>query len=186
MLANNPSGYLGLVLVAVIGASCNSTSADTSKPAVHAADHPATGSMDSRTPLPLTARMAAHQKQEMRDHLRVVQEITVALAKDDFDAITRSASRIGWSEQQAAMCKHMGAGAPGFAGVGENFHHTADGITEAAQRHDHAAVATALGATLATCVGCHEGYRQEIVDDAAFAKLGGPAAASCPMMMQGK
>ena len=57
--------------------------------------------------------MANHQKQEMRDHLRVVQEITVALTKDDFDAIASSAARIGWSDQQAMMCKHMGAGAPG-------------------------------------------------------------------------
>jgi hypothetical protein len=141
-------------------------------------------SLDSRTPVPLTAMMATHQKQEMRDHLRVVQEVVAALGKDDFDAIAKSAARIGWSEQQAAMCKHMGAGAPGFAEVGEHFHKTADSIAEAARHKDRAGVVTALGATLQTCTGCHETYRQEIVDGAAFAKLGGGSAMdpSCPMM----
>jgi hypothetical protein len=142
--------------------------------------------MDSRTPLPLTEMMATHQKQEMRDHLRVVQEITVALTKDDFDAIAKSAARIGWSDQQAMMCKHMGAGAPGFAEVGEHFHKTAVTIAEAAKRHDRAGVTAALGATLQTCVGCHDTYRQEIVDGATFEKAAGSAAggmdASCPMM----
>ena len=130
--------------------------------------------------------MANHQKREMRDHLRVVQEITTALAKDDFDAIARSAARISWSEQQAMMCKHMGAGAPGFAEVGEHFHKTADTIVEAAKRHDRAGVTAALGATLQTCVGCHDTYRQEIVDGTAFEKVAGSAGggmdASCPMM----
>ena len=34
---------------------------------------------DERVPLPLTEMMANHQKQQMRDHLRVIQEVTVAL-----------------------------------------------------------------------------------------------------------
>jgi hypothetical protein len=118
--------------------------------------------------------MANHQKQEMRDHLRVVQEIAIALGKDDFDAITASAARIAWSDKQAMMCKHMGAGAPGFSAMGEHFHRAAGGIVEAARNRDRAGVATALGTTLETCVGCHATYRQEIVDEQAFAKLGGP------------
>jgi cytochrome c556 len=171
---------LGLVGSFVV--ACRGSSADTSTPPPAHHEGAPGKMMDSRTPVPLTAMMATHQKQEMRDHLRVIQEITTALATDDFDAITKSASRIGWSEQQAAMCKHMGAGAPGFAAVGENFHHSADGIIAAARKRDHAAVTSAVGATLATCVGCHESYRQDIVDDAAFAKLAGSADVSCPMM----
>jgi len=129
--------------------------------------------LDGRAPVPLTAMMANHQKQEMRDHLQVVQEITIALGKDDFDAIATSAARIAWSDKQAMMCKHMGAGAPGFTEMGERFHHTADGIVAAAKKRDRAGVATALGTTLETCVGCHATYRQEIVDEQAFSKLGG-------------
>ena len=45
---------------------------------------------------------------------------------------------------------------------------------------------TALDATLQTCTGCHETYRQEIVDAATFDKVagttGGGMDATCPMM----
>jgi cytochrome c556 len=171
----NRIGYLTLAFATALVA-CRGSSA--------AHDEHAAASPDTRAPLPLTATMANHQKQEMRDHLRVVQEVTTALAKDDFDAVAKSAARIGWSEQQAQMCKHMGAGAVGFAEVGEHFHKTADTIAEAAKRRDHAGVVAAVGATLQTCVGCHEAFRQDIVDEPTFTKMTGSPAMdpSCPMM----
>jgi hypothetical protein len=177
-----------LALVGSLVGACRGSSAEpaANPPLAH---HEATApakNLDPRTPLPLTAMMAVHQKQEMRDHLRVVQEITAALGKDDFAAIARSAARIGWSEQQAAMCKHMGAGAAGFAEVGEHFHKTADTIADAARRRDRTAVITALDATLQTCTGCHETYRQDIVDASALERAAGTAGGamdpSCPMM----
>jgi hypothetical protein len=174
-----------LALVGSLITACRGSSADpAATPPAHQEPAAPAKPMDSRTPLPLTAMMATHQKQEMRDHLRVVQEVVAALGKDDFDAIAKSAARIGWSEQQAAMCKHMGAGAPGFAEVGEHFHKTADTIAEAARHKDCARVVSALDATLQTCTGCHETYRQEIVDAAAFEKTGGGTGMdpSCPMM----
>ena len=163
-------------------AACRGSAAAPA-PSPAPADDPA----DGRKPVPMTARMAAHHKQEMRDHLRAVEEITAALAKDDLDAVAASAARIGWSEQQAAMCKHMGAGAPGFADLGEHFHRTADGIADAARRRDRAATVAALDATLRTCVGCHDAFREQVVDEASFATLAGSAGmdTSCPMM-QGK
>lgn len=173
-----------LVLIGSLVGACRGSSAEPAAPPPQAAA-PA-NNLDPRTPVPLTAMMAVHQKQEMRDHLRVVEEITAALGKDDFAAIAKSAARIGWSEQQAAMCKHMGAGAPGFTEVGEHFHKTADTIVDAARRRDRTAVITALDATLQTCTGCHETYRQDIVEASALEKAGGPAAGgmdpSCPMM----
>jgi hypothetical protein len=158
--------HVTLVLGATL-AACHGSSAEParSEPPARSAAAP-TSVMDPRTPVPLTPMMALHQKRDMRDHLRVVQEITAALAVDDFDVIAGAAARIGWSEQQAGMCKHMGAGAPGFAEVGEHFHKTADQIGEAARRRDRGGVVHALDATLQTCVGCHEAYRQDIVVEA--------------------
>lgn len=182
MTTTTTSPCLGLGLALALVAGCNRTAPEATHQAAPPAHEmmapPAAGgavssSLDTRTPVPLTEMMATHQKEEMRDHLRAVQEITTALVKDDFDAIAASAARIGWSDKQAMMCKHMGAGAPGFTEVGEHFHHTADGIVEAAKHRDHDGVATALGATLQTCVGCHDTYRQDIVSADAFAKFGG-------------
>ncbi|MEO6773384.1 MAG: cytochrome c [Kofleriaceae bacterium] len=175
-------GYIALAVGSLL-AGCRGSSAEST--AGHGAPQatvPAQ-SLDGRTPIPLTAMMANHQKQEMRDHLRVVQEITSALTKDDFDAIAASAARIGWSDKQAMMCKHMGAGAPGFAEAGQHFHETADGIAAAARRRDRAGVVSALDATLQTCVGCHESYRQDIVDEVTFAKRGSSMGGMDPSSM---
>ena len=127
--------------------------------------------MDRRTPVPLLPMMANHQKQNMRDHLLVVQEIIAAVAAKDFDAVQSSVSRIGYSEQMGRMCEHMGAGAPGFTELALQFHHTADRIGDAARAHDSDGTLKALGDTLAMCTSCHRTYRQQVVDDAAWTTL---------------
>jgi cytochrome c556 len=137
--------------------------------------------MDTRVVVPLLPMMANHQKQNMRDHLLAVQEIVAAAASDDFAGIERAAGRIGYSEQAGQMCTHMGAGAPGFTEAGLLFHHTADTIVNAAREHDLAGVMRALGSTLQTCTGCHETYRQSVVDEATWNRLGGSEPMQHPL-----
>jgi hypothetical protein len=120
--------------------------------------------LDQRKPLPLLPMMANHQKENMRDHLVVVQEVVAAAAARDFAKVARAARRIGYSEAMGQMCEHMGAGAPGFTEQALAFHHSADRIVDAAKREDSAAVLSALGETLATCTGCHAAYKQKLVD----------------------
>jgi hypothetical protein len=48
------------------------------------------------------------------------------------------------------------------------FHHTADKIGEAAKARDPDAVLEALSETLATCTSCHQTFKQQVVDDAAW------------------
>lgn len=127
--------------------------------------------LDSRAPVPLLPMMANHQKENMRDHLVVVQEIVAALASNDFAAIERSAGRIGYSEQEGMMCEHMGAGATGFTEAGLKFHHTADSIAEAAKQKDAQGVLKALSATLETCTSCHSAFKQQVVDETTRAPL---------------
>jgi hypothetical protein len=127
--------------------------------------------MDTRVPVPLLPMMANHQKQNMRDHLLAVQEIILAMGRDDFAAAEAAASRIGYSPQMGQMCTHMGAGAKGFTEQALAFHHTADSIGVAAHRRDRAAVMSALGQTLQSCTGCHATYRQRVVDEATWNQL---------------
>jgi len=135
---------------------------------------------DERTPLPLTAMMAEHQKRNMRDHLACVQEVVVELAANDMAAIERASRRIGYSDSMAQMCQHMGAGASGFTEKALAFHRSADTITAAAQRRDRTAVTAALATTLSACVGCHATYRQQVVDEAAWQRLTIHGGASAP------
>ena len=127
--------------------------------------------LDPRTAVPLLPMMANHQKQNMRDHLVAVQQIVTGLAADDFEAIEQAAARIGFSEQMGQMCTHMGAGAPGFSEQALRFHRTADSITSAAQNRDRGAVLAALGGTLQTCTSCHAAWKQQVVDEQAWAQL---------------
>jgi cytochrome c556 len=119
---------------------------------------------DARTPVPMPPMMAQHQKEQMRAHLSAVQEIVAALAQNDFKGVEAGSKKIGYSDSMAQMCQHMGAGAPGFTDTAIAFHKTADTIGAAARKKDRAAVLSALGATLSTCVGCHATYKQQIVE----------------------
>jgi hypothetical protein len=120
--------------------------------------------LDARTPVPLLAMMANHQKQNMRDHLAVVQEVVSATAERDFGKVARAAERIGYTEAMGQMCQQMGAGAPGFTEQALAFHQTADRIVEAAKSQDAQAVLQALGETLTKCTTCHATYKQQIVE----------------------
>jgi cytochrome c556 len=123
--------------------------------------------LDQRQPVPLLPVMANHQKQSMREHLAVVQEVVSATGVRDFVKVAQAAQRIGYSEATGQMCEHMGTGAPGFTRQALAFHHSADRIVEAARREDSAAVLTALGETLAVCTACHATYKQRLVDELA-------------------
>jgi hypothetical protein len=127
--------------------------------------------MDTRVAVPLLPMMANHQKQNMRDHLLAVQEIILAVVRNDFAGVEKAATRVGYSPQMGQMCTHMGAGAKGFTEQALAFHHTADSIGAAARQRDRSAVLTALGNTLQTCTGCHEAFRQHVVDEATWKRL---------------
>lgn len=149
-----------------IPASCPSAAAD------------ALDRLDSRAAVPLLPMMANHQKQNMRDHLVAVQEITAALAVADFAGIERAATRIGFSEPMGQMCNHMGAGAPGFAAQAIEFHQTADRIAAAARARDGARVLSEFAATLHTCTSCHAVWKQQVVDEPTWQRLTSLAAPS--------
>jgi cytochrome c556 len=125
----------------------------------------------ARKPLPVSPSMAAHLKEDMRDHLAAVEDILAALMREDFAGVAKAGARLGYSEAVARNCRHMGEAAPGFGDAAINFHRTADAIGEAARQGDHAAVLEALGRTLKACVDCHASYRQEVVDLTTWQRL---------------
>jgi hypothetical protein len=142
--------------------------------------HAAADAMDSRTPVPLLPRMAQHQKQNMRDHLLVVQEVTTALTRGDFDAAGRAAQRIASSARMTQTCEHMGSHAPGFTELALEFHRTADTLVAATRKRDRDDVLAALGHTLNACTSCHAAYKQQIVDETTWASLSTAATPARP------
>ena len=126
---------------------------------------------DYRQDLPLLPMMADHQKRSMRGHLLAVSEIVAALASDDFAAIEKSASRIGYTKEMGQMCENFGRAAPGFTEQALAFHHIADRIGAAARDHDHARTLLTLAETLQACTGCHARWKQRVVDEPTWEQL---------------
>jgi hypothetical protein len=112
--------------------------------------------------------MAWHQKQNMMEHLVVIQRITEGLAREDWEEIARASVLIESSPQMEQMCQHMGAGAEGFTEMALDFHRRADAIGVAARAQDGPAVLLATSNTLQACTGCHAAFRQEVVDAATW------------------
>ncbi len=127
--------------------------------------------LDARAPVPLLPMMANHQKLNMRAHLGAVEQIVGGAAANDFAAVEQGASTLGLSPEMEQMCHHMGLGAPGFTERALAFHKSADAIAEAARAKDQAKVLAALDVTLKSCTGCHETYKQRLVDDAEWQKI---------------
>ncbi len=170
-----PAVLFPLLIALASGCRPQSPPVEATRPAVQPAPGlvpaDALDRMDSRTAVPLLPMMANHQKQNMRDHLVAVQEITLALVTDDFPAVELAAAKLGYSEQMGQMCTHMGAGAPGFTEEALAFHHTADRIAAAAHARDRGRVVSELGATLQACTACHQKWKQRVVDEPTWTQL---------------
>lgn len=125
--------------------------------------HEALNTLDTRTPLPLLPRMALHQKHNMQQHLITVQNIVLAIASNDFDAVIEHSKDIATSKQTQKMCSMMGSSSPAFVAMGNAFHESADTIIAAAGERDAQKTLDALGKTIQHCTSCHSQFRQDIV-----------------------
>lgn len=157
--------------------------------ATHAADKSACApleelaAMDPRRPVPLQPMMAWHQKQNMMEHLVAIEQITDALAREDWEGVAKASALIETSPQMEQMCHHMGAGADGFTELALDFHRRADSIGAAAREQDITGVLAATSHTLQACTSCHATYRQEVVDAATWQSMTG--SNHDPSMMHG-
>jgi hypothetical protein len=121
--------------------------------------------MDTRKPLPLTAMMAEHQKQNMRGHLEAIRDLTEAFISKNFKMIEDAGKRLGSSSEMKMMCEHMGMGADGFTEMALRMHSEADKITEAGQKKNLKAAMVATNQTLQRCTACHAAFKQEVLSE---------------------
>lgn len=141
--------------------------------------------MDPRAPVPLQPMMAWHQKQNMQQHLVAIQNITGAVAKDDWAGATEAAKTIATSPQMQQMCQHMGAGAEGFTERALEFHRRADAIVAATEEKDLKATLQATSHTLEACTSCHAMFKQQVVTAARWTELTGSEHTPKPGMHGG-
>jgi hypothetical protein len=120
---------------------------------------------DTRQLVNFPEPMRLHTITSMRDHLLSLQEIDVALSKNDFDKASRIAEqRLGMSSLELHGAAHIAPYMPqGMQEIGTAMHHAASQFAVEAQNasvnNDVRPALAALGAVMQQCVACHAVYR---------------------------
>jgi hypothetical protein len=133
----------------------------------HAHSMPGSGpaQADSRQLVNLPEPMRLHTITSMRDHLLALQEIDVALSRNEFDrAATIAEQRLGMSSLERHGAAHIAPFMPqGMQDIGTQMHRAASRFAVDAQTasvgNDIRPALAALGAVMQQCVACHAAYR---------------------------
>ncbi len=126
---------------------------------------PSVMAADARQKIDMPPMMQEHMLDNMRDHLRALQEIEAALTKNDFDKVADIAEqRLGLSSLEAHGAAHMAPYMPKpMQDIGTAMHRAASRLAQTAQeaavKGNMAPVQAGLAALLQQCVACHETYR---------------------------
>jgi cytochrome c556 len=114
-----------------------------------------------RLPEPMRQRILAN----MRDHLRTLHAIDVALSKSEYDkAADMAEKRLGMSSLEAHGAAHLAPYMPqGMQTIGGQMHRAASRFAVEAQNasvgNDLRPALAALGSVMEQCVACHAAYR---------------------------
>jgi hypothetical protein len=120
---------------------------------------------DTRQLVKLPEPMRLHTIASMRDHLLSLQEIDVALSKNDFDNASRIAEqRLGMNSLELHGAAHIAPYMPkGMQDIGTEMHHAASQFAVEAQNasvsNDVRPALATLGTVMQKCVACHAAYR---------------------------
>ena len=128
-------------------------------------NHGSTSDIDARTEVVFPEPLRAHTLSNMRDHLKALAEIQIALAEGKFDTASAVAEqRLGMSSLKSHGAHDVARYMPaGMQAAGEAMHRSASRFAIEAQNSgatgDLKPAVQALAQVTATCVACHAGYR---------------------------
>ena len=120
---------------------------------------------DSRQLVQFPEPMRLHTITSMRDHLLALQEIDVALSRNEFDkAATIAEQRLGMSSLELHGAAHIAPFMPqGMQDIGTQMHRASSRFAVEAQNasvaNDVRPALAALGTVMQQCVACHAAYR---------------------------
>jgi cytochrome c556 len=123
---------------------------------------------DNRELVKMPPMMQEHMLSNMRDHLRVLDEMLGALAKGDVDtAASVAEARLGMSSMGLHGAANMAPMMPkGMQAAGTEMHHAASRFVIVAKdaelspgKESQHQVYAALQEIISNCNACHQGYR---------------------------
>ena len=152
------------VALAMLGA-CSYTLLAGAQTHQHEMTTPATAQGDGRQLVQFPEPMRLHTIANMRDHLLALQEIDVALSRNDFDQAAKVAEgRLGMSSLEVHGAAHIAPFMPqGMQDIGTQMHRAASRFAVEAQNasvsNDVRPALAALASVMQQCVACHAAYR---------------------------
>ncbi|MCK5895777.1 MAG: hypothetical protein KAG20_03165 [Cocleimonas sp.] len=116
---------------------------------------------DKRQFVQMPKMMQQHQLANMRDHMMAINEILLAMGKEDLDKAGKIAeSRLGMSSLSTHGASHMARVIPKEMGaIGTHMHKAASRFALKAEEGDLLPAYKALQEVTAACVACHAGYK---------------------------
>ena len=156
------TAFVAALTAAWVGALASSAIAQEHQ---HSLATTAAPSADTRQFVQFPEPMRLHTITSMRDHLLALQEIDVALSKNEFDkAATIAEQRLGMSSLELHGAAHIAPFMPqAMQEIGTQMHRTASRFAIEAQTasvsNDVRPALAALGTVMQQCVACHAAYR---------------------------
>ena len=116
---------------------------------------------DSRKLVELPVMMQKHMLENMRDHLKAINEIIHNLSNNEMDkAASIAEHRLGMSSLDSHGASHMGKFMPvGMRQAGTNMHKAASRFALKAEEGGLKSAYKSLAEVTSTCVACHSSYR---------------------------
>ena len=116
---------------------------------------------DNREFVKLPEMMQKHMMSNMRDHLKSINEILIAMENDNLDKAAEIAeNRLGMSSLNDHGASHMAKFMPkGMQQAGTSMHRAASRFALKADEGDLLAAYKMLSKITSACVACHSGYR---------------------------
>ena len=131
----------------------------------HSSAPPPLATGDGRQLVKFPEPLRLHTIASMRDHLLALQEIDLALSRNDFDQASRVAEqRLGMSSLELHGAAHVAPYMPqGMQDTGTAMHRAASRFAVEAQTasvsNDVRPALAALATVMQQCVACHAAYR---------------------------
>ena len=118
---------------------------------------------DKRQMVKMPEMMKNHQLENMRDHLKAIDEILMHMGADELDKAAEVAEqRLGMSSLATHGASHMAQVIPKEMGaIGTSMHKAASRFALKAEEGDAPAAYKSLQEVTAACVACHAGFRTQ-------------------------
>lgn len=122
-----------------------------------------TSAEEKRQLVKMPEMMRTHQLENMRDHLKAIDEILMHMGTDELDKAAEIAEqRLGMSSLSTHGASHMAKVIPKEMGaIGTSMHKAASRFALKAQEGDAPEAYKVLQEVTSACVACHAAYRTQ-------------------------